>query len=167
MKNAPSPADTTPMLGTLLRMPYQAMMRDAMEPALIANGYGDIRIAHFPMLQALANHPEGMRATDLSVFARITKQSIGYLVDHLGACGYIERIADPADRRAKVIRLSAKGWEAGRLIRAVVRHVERDWATRIGSDRLEELRGILQDLIVSLARDPVPPLPTGSPDLES
>lgn len=159
MKDIPTPRDTTPMLGTLLRMPYQAMMRDAMEPALMANGHGDLRIAHFPMLQALANHPEGMRATELAAFARITKQSIGYLVDHLGECGYIERVPDPVDRRAKVIRLSAKGWEAGLLVREVVRHVERDWAARIGADRVEELRSILQDLIASLALEPIPPLP--------
>ena len=46
-------------LGTLLRMPYQAMMADAVEPALSAAGFDDIRAAHLPVIQALAMNPEG------------------------------------------------------------------------------------------------------------
>ena len=97
-------------LGTLLRMPYQAMMADGVEPALSAAGFGDIRAAHLPVIQALAMNPEGMRSTTLASYARMTKQSMGYLVHHLSEGGYVERAPDPGDLRAKVIRLTPRGW---------------------------------------------------------
>ena len=56
-------------LGTLLRMPYQAMMTDAVEPALSAAGFDDIRAAHLPVIQALAMNPEGLRSTELAAYA--------------------------------------------------------------------------------------------------
>jgi len=139
-------------LGTLLRMPYQAMMTAAVEPALAAAGFGDLRTAHLPVIQALATHPAGLRATALAAYARITKQSMGYLVDHLGAGGYVERVPDPTDQRAKVVRLTPRGWAASRSIRAAVRDVEADWARRVGAARVEQLRAILRDLVAGLDR---------------
>jgi DNA-binding MarR family transcriptional regulator len=139
-------------LGTLLRMPYQAMMTESVEPALSSAGYGDIRSAHLPVIQALARNPSGMRATELANYARITKQSMGYLVDHLDAGGYVQRAPDPTDQRAKVVRLTPRGWMAGGTIRAAVRDVEADWARRVGAARIEHLRAILRDLVASYER---------------
>ena len=144
--------ETEPLLGALLRMPYQVMMTDAVEPGLAAAGYHDIRTAHLPVLQALTWHPTGLRATELAAHSRITKQSMGYLVDHLEEHGYIERAPDPGDGRAKVVRLTPRGWEVIQLIRDAVRRVEDDWSRRIGAPRVEQLRGILRDLVEALQR---------------
>ena len=146
------PEEVEPLLGALLRMPYQAMMTDAVEPELIAAGYDDIRTAHLPVLQALTRHSGGLRATELAANSRITKQSMGYLVDHLEAHGYVERVADPDDGRAKVVRLTPRGWEVIQVIRDAFRRVEDDWGRRIGAVRVEQLRGILHGLVVSLDR---------------
>lgn len=137
-------------LGTLLRMPYQVMIEGSVGPALAEMGFGDVRIAHFPVIQALGMNPDGLRATDLATYARITKQSMGYLVDHLSEGGYVERVSDPEDGRAKVIRLTPRGWTLGRSIRDLVLEVERDWAERVGPDRIRELRAILRELVDSL-----------------
>ena len=139
-------------LGTLLRLPYQAMMTDVVEPALSSAGCGDIRSAHLPVIQALAMHPDGLRATELAAYARITKQSMGSLVDHLGRAGYVERVPDPGDLRAKVVRLTPRGWTASRNIRDAVLEVEADWAQRVGTERVALLRAILQDLVASYGR---------------
>jgi DNA-binding MarR family transcriptional regulator len=147
-------AETEPLLGALLRIPYQAMMVDAVEPALAAAGFADIRLAHLPALQALTRRPAGLRATDLAAEARITKQSMGYLVDSLEAGGYVERVPDPSDGRAKVVRLTTKGRAAVRAIRGAVRQAEADWAARIGADRVAQLRAILEDLAASLEAQP-------------
>jgi DNA-binding MarR family transcriptional regulator len=144
-------ADVTEFgLGTLLRMPYQVLITETLEPALADAGFGDIRSAHLPVVRALASNPDGLRATELAMYARITKQSVGYLVDHLSAGGYVERVPDPTDQRAKMVRLTPHGWAAGRTILATVREVEADWAQRVGADRMTCLREILQDLVTSL-----------------
>lgn len=146
------PEETEPLLGALLRIPYQAMMTEGVEPGLDAAGYGDVRSAHLPVVQALTWRPAGLRATELASHSRITKQSMGYLVDYLEARGYIERVPDPADGRAKVVRLTPRGWAMTRTIRDAVRRVEADWAQRVGAVRIEELRSILRDLVVALER---------------
>ncbi|HEX5167391.1 MAG TPA: MarR family transcriptional regulator [Thermomicrobiales bacterium] len=144
-------ADVTEFgLGTLLRMPYQVMITETLEPALAAAGFGEIRSAHLPVIRALSSNPDGLRATELAMYARITKQSAGYLVDNLSAGGYVERVPDPTDQRAKMVRLTPRGWTAGRTILATVRGVEADWAQRIGAARITCLRQILQELVISL-----------------
>jgi len=137
-------------MGTLLRMPYQVMITERVEPALAEAGFGEVRSAHLPVIRALASNPDGLRATDLARYSRITKQSVGYLVDHLSAGGYVERVPDPTDQRAKMVRLTPNGWAAGRLILTTVREVEADWAQRVGADRMTCLREILQELVTSL-----------------
>jgi DNA-binding MarR family transcriptional regulator len=144
--------ETEPGLGTLLRVSHQVMMSEGVEPALAAAGFGDIRSAHLPVFQALASNPEGMRSIELATYARITKQSMGYLVDHLEAGGYVERAPDPTDQRARVVRLTPRGWMASRKIRAAVREVETEWAGRVGAVRMAQLRAILEELVASFER---------------
>ena len=131
-------------------MPYQAMLTSGVEPALAAAGFEDIRGAHLPVFQSLASNPTGMRSTDLAAYARITKQSMGSLVDHLQTCGYVERATDTTDQRAKVVRLTERGWEASRFIRSAVRNVEDEWGRRIGVARMEELQAVLKELVATL-----------------
>ena len=47
-----------------------------------------------------------MRLTELATLAGMTKQSVGEIVDDLVDLGYVERIPDPADSRAKLICLT-------------------------------------------------------------
>jgi len=139
-------------LGTLLRIPYQAMMAEGVEPALERAGFGDIRSAHLPVIQALSTSPTGLRSTELATYARITKQSMGYLVDHLSAGGYVERVPDPSDQRAKAVCLTPRGLELSRAIRAAVRDIEEEWAERVGATQMQQLRAVLQELVASLGR---------------
>lgn len=139
-------------LGTLLRIPYQVMMAEGVEPGLSAAGYDDVRSAHLPVIQALASNPAGLRSTELATHARITKQSMGYLVDHLDAGGYVERVPDPTDQRAKVVCLTQRGWELSRTIRSAVLDVEAEWAERVGPARMKQLRATLRDLVTGFER---------------
>jgi len=139
-------------LGTLLRIPYQVMMAEAVEPGLSAAGYDDVRSAHLPVIQALASNPSGLRSTELATYARITKQSMGYLVDHLDGGGYVERVPDPTDQRAKVVCLTSRGWELSRTIRSAVLDVEAEWAERVCTARMKQLRATLRDLVAGFER---------------
>ncbi len=143
------PEETEPLLGALLRMPYQAMMAGAVEPALAAAGFGDVRSAHLPVLQALTQHPAGLRATELAAHARITKQSMGYLVDHLEAGGYVERAPDPADRRARVVRLTPRGRAMLRAALPIIGEIEAAWLRRMGRGAGPDLRSALERAITA------------------
>ena len=140
-----------PGLGTLLRMSYQ-VMAGSVEPALANAGFGDVRSAHLPVIQALSRSSSGLRSTELATYARITKQSMGYLIDSLAAGAYVERVPDPTDQRAKAVCLTPRGWEVSRTIRSAVLDVEADWAERVGAERMKQLRATLSDLVTDFGR---------------
>ena len=58
--------------------------------------------------------------------------------------GYIERVPDPDDGRAKIIRLTDKGRAAQSLGRELIADVERDWAERYGEEQIAALREALE-----------------------
>jgi DNA-binding MarR family transcriptional regulator len=139
--------DTAPQLGALLRLAHQAMSQE-LSRWLIESGHADLQPAHSAAIQALWTRPEGARLTTLAQAARITKQSMGALVDHLCHAGYAERVADPDDRRASRVRLTGRGRAFTEEVRAFSRRVEADWAGRVGERRVKNLRETLALLVV-------------------
>lgn len=131
-------------IGQLLRIPYQQFLA-RLHDGLAAAGYPDIHPAHGNnIFQHLDT--EGTRLTDLAERAQLTKQSVGDLVEYLEARGYIERVPDPVDGRAKLIRLTAKGWEVTAVAEELIWQIEMEWAQRLGQDSLEQLRSSLERL---------------------
>ena len=68
--------------------------------------------------------PDGTRLTELAAAAQVTKQTAGSLVDQLERAGYARRTPDPADARARLVRLAERGELARRLAEPVVAEVE-------------------------------------------
>lgn len=132
------------MLGAMLRIPFQAIVARISE-GLRARGFTDLRPAHFVIFQHI--RPEGSRLTELAEQAQITKQSAGALVDTLMAYGYVERLPDPKDGRAKTVRLTKRGWELDKAAREILSRVEQEWAEQLGDQRLAQLKQTLKDLI--------------------
>lgn len=88
----------------------------------------------------------GTRLTDLAEQAQVTKQSAGFLVDQLERAGYVERVADPADARARLVRFTARGREVVAAARRVERQVLREWKRHLGPDRFAALQDALTAL---------------------
>jgi len=135
------------MIGALLRIPREATIQRVMA-GLVAAGFDDVRPAHFTVFQHMPL--EGIRLTALADAALLTKQSMGYLVDDLEAHGYVERAPDPADRRAKVVRLTARGRRLDDTVRAVILKIEADWSRRLGPENYQQLAQLLRALIATL-----------------
>lgn len=142
----PSGSDRGPLLGALLRLAHQSFIRDV-TAGLAAAGYDDVPPAHFAVTQALWARPDGARLVELAAAARLTKQSMAALVDHLVARGYVERVPDPSDGRARTIRFTERGWEFARAARRLVERVEAGWKKRAGTRRIEGLRETLRLLL--------------------
>ena len=104
--------------------------------------YSDIRVTHGCVFGNI--DPEGSRLTDLADRAHMTKQSVGEVASDLEQRGYIERVPDPSDGRAKLIRLTARGLAAQTIGRGLIDDIERDWAERFGIERVAALREALE-----------------------
>jgi DNA-binding MarR family transcriptional regulator len=138
-------ADKGPLLGALLRLAHQSFIKE-ITSGLSEAGFSDLQPAHFSATQPLWDHPGGLRLNELANRARITKQSMGELVNQLVLRGYLERVTDPEDGRARLILLTALGLKATRLTRKLVHNVEKNWSQQIGNKRIEDLRATLKML---------------------
>ncbi|BDU07030.1 MarR family transcriptional regulator [Nocardia cyriacigeorgica] len=132
-----------PMLGLLLFLPYRAI-ENRVFAALAEAGYRDITLAQARIVQRIA--PGGIRLTELAEQAQVTKQTAGFLVDQLERAGYVERVPDPTDGRARLVRLSARGQQATSVANAVAAEVENEWADYLGPRTTEQLRRALTRL---------------------
>jgi DNA-binding MarR family transcriptional regulator len=88
----------------------------------------------------------------------MTKQSVGEIVDNLVELGYVERIPDPDDKRAKLIRLTAKGEEAQGVGLEIFTRIEARWAERFGAERMDGMRVLLEEIANVKAPQAVPEL---------
>ena len=134
---------TEPNVGVLLFLPYRAMEARVFS-GLAAAGCDDFTPAQARVFARIA--PEGSRLTDLASQAGITKQSAGFLVDQLERAGYVARVPDPADGRARLVRITERGERSVQISRGIVAVVEAEWTAHLGADRMTELRRILADL---------------------
>jgi len=123
---------------------------------LVGAGYGDIRPGHGCVFRFL--HDGGMRLTELAGLADMTKQSAGEVIDDLVDLGYVERIPDPQDRRAKLIRLTPRGEVAQSIGFGLFGQLEDRWAERYGSERLAQLRELLEEIAATEDPEAVPEL---------
>jgi DNA-binding MarR family transcriptional regulator len=108
-----------------------------------AAGFADIRPGHGCVFGGI--DPEnGSRLTDLADRAMMTKQSVGEVVSDLEKRGYVERVPDPDDGRAKIIRLTAKGRDVYLTGWQLNDEIEKQWAARFGEDNVAVLREALE-----------------------
>ncbi|MBO6202160.1 MAG: MarR family transcriptional regulator [Selenomonas sp.] len=80
---------------------------------LLHNNFGrqtqvPLPLNQFGVLCALSD-TEGMTITDISRQLNISKQQMTNIIEKLVNCCYIDKAADPHDRRRSVITLSQKG----------------------------------------------------------
>jgi DNA-binding MarR family transcriptional regulator len=127
-----------------LRVEAGALVAGAAGDGFVVTGQGRVTAAHFRLLDRLP--PEGARASDLAVSMGVTKQALGQLVQQLADRGYVETVADPRDRRAKLVRATSRGTAAVRTAREAVARVEEQWRAEVGAERYAVFRAVLGEL---------------------
>jgi DNA-binding MarR family transcriptional regulator len=76
----------------------------------------------------------------------MSKQAAAFLVSDLEADGYVERVPDLTDRRARLIQITPRGRAAVAVALVEQRRIEAEWEARLGSQRMADLRATLEDL---------------------
>jgi len=112
--------------------------------ALAQSGFGDVTPAQGRVFRVI--RAEGSRLTDIAHAAHVTKQTAGFLIDQLIRAGYVERTPDPADARARLIKIAPKGEAVIPVGAAVIANVEAEWAAMLGQERIDQLRETLRML---------------------
>ncbi|MGF1471265.1 MAG: MarR family winged helix-turn-helix transcriptional regulator [Rubrobacteraceae bacterium] len=130
----------------LLRNPYEAFLRE-IHDSLAAAGYAD----SYPSWGTNVFHylrEGGLRLTDLAGRTHTTKQAMLYVVNRLEEAGYVERVPDPVDGRASIIRLTERGWEVRRVADDIMARMEDECTRRLGEQRMRQFK----ELTVEVSR---------------
>lgn len=134
-----------PDLARLLLAAHRSLA-DEWVASMAERGYPGARAGH-AVIALTIDRRTGTRLTDLAERARMTKQGMMLLVDDLEARGFVRRVADPEDARAKIVRLTTKGRtyvaESRRVLQAVEGRVRRAWGDR----RYQQTRAVLEWLV--------------------
>lgn len=109
--------------------------------AVQAAGHTDITLAQARLAAGI--DPDGTRLSVLAERAQIAKQTATALVDRLEASGYVERVPDPDDGRARLVRLTERALAEAPVARAEEQRIEQEWEAHLGPGRMRALREAL------------------------
>ena len=139
-----------PLIGLLAEV--KDAISDELYTRLHEMGHGGIRPAHGCVF-GFIDRGGGIRLTALAERSGLTKQAVGEAVADLERLGYVERVPDPSDGRAKIIRLTERGGQVAAAAEEIFADIERRFAAEVGDERLVEFRDTLRRIFL-LTRAP-------------
>jgi DNA-binding MarR family transcriptional regulator len=128
-------------LAVLLREAFVAL-NDLVLARLAERGHDAVRPAHGAVFQYLDD--TGTTVSLLAERAQMTKQAMAELVRHLETHGYVVRVPDPADRRAKLVLPTDRGHDVMAVAQQLVPEIEDRIRGVLGADRVLALRDDLE-----------------------
>ncbi len=132
------------LFSQLLRRPYEAFLTKV-HAGLAAAGFADTAPSWGSNIFFYLREG-GLRLTELAERAHTTKQAMRYTVNQLEAAGYLERVPDPTDGRAKIIRLTERGWAVRRVADEIIASIEDECVRHLGEQRMRQFEGLMKDV---------------------
>ncbi len=126
-----------PLTLTMLMREAFVALNGVVLARLAERGHPEVRAAHSAVFQYLDD--TGTTVSALAERAQMTKQAMAELVHHLEAHGYVSRVPDPADRRAKLVLATERGREVLGIARALVPEIEERVGAVVGAERVPSL----------------------------
>jgi DNA-binding MarR family transcriptional regulator len=133
---------STPRYFGLLRLAFDQALTAVL--AQVGPRHPELRPAHLQLFRF--GGIDGSHTAELAAHAGMTKQSMHELVTHLERHEYLVREPDPADPRAKRVRLTPSGRKLERQINDAIADLLDDWEAKLGRERFDELWAMLQEL---------------------
>lgn len=127
-------------IGALLRFAL-ADVRQRIYAGVVRAGFDDVRPTHVTLFRWPG--PDGRRPGQVAGDTQLSKQRVRDLLRDLERWGYLRLEADPADGRARIIRLTARGRRLHRTAVDVHAALERAWSARVGAAPYGALRDVL------------------------
>ena len=118
---------------------------DRLRADFAAQGMAGLRPMHALLLIPLLGG--GRHASSIATDLGVTRQAVAQVVTTLERDGYVRRVTDPGDARAKLVCLTPRGRAALRAMQASARAVEETWRERLGDERLADFRATLLTLL--------------------
>lgn len=132
------------LIGALLAV-LSDIVRRRVAAAAVAAGFLDWRPTYAAVFMWLG--AGGDRISVLAERVGVSKQAMGETIAYLEQHGYVERIPDPTDGRAVLVRRTERGWAVNQVARRVVEEVQDEWRQALGDDDFTQLLEHLRRLV--------------------
>lgn len=106
----------------------------------------DITSVQFAAMNALNAHP-GIDQAGIAALIAYDRATIGGVIDRLEAKGLVERVVSTRDRRAREVRLTARGAETFAALLPIVRAVQDEILAPLAPDERAPFMAAMQKLI--------------------
>jgi len=126
-------------------------LADLVQERLAARGFADLRFADGVLFQHLVGGPRPIG--DLAQRLGVTQQAASKAVTDLERRGYVERLTDPGDRRARRAALTARGEQAIDAARRERAALEAELEAAHGAGRVAAARELLADVLAATGRE--------------
>jgi DNA-binding MarR family transcriptional regulator len=100
-------------------------------------GHAETRIAQLSLTRNL--DVEGTRLTELARRASMSKQAMGELVDQCTELGLVDRVADPSDGRARIVKFTRAGLTWLNALRDAIDIAEREMRAELGKTTMDTI----------------------------
>jgi len=130
--------------GILLGLAYQQFV-DALNARLREGGFTDLKPSFGYVIRAVDHEP--LTATRLASRLHMTPQGAAKLIDELVDRGFIQRLPEQTDKRARRLVLAVRGEQLLTEARAFHQAFEQRFAQRHGLRRAAALRSALEALV--------------------
>ncbi len=123
----------------VLRLATQLV--EGVQAGVAESGFDDVRPVHGFAFVRLSESPA--TTAQLAEHLGITKQAASELVQHLVDRGYLTRVVDPTDRRARLLVLTERGHDCTRAAQVAALRTVAGWEQRLTPDQVAGLRDAL------------------------
>jgi DNA-binding MarR family transcriptional regulator len=114
---------------------------DQLNAAVAEAGISDMRVSFGFVIRALS--ARGRTLTELAEMLSVTKQAAIKVVDEMERRGFLTRVPDPEDRRAKRLELTDKGRRVRAAAVAASHELEHELRSDLGDGDVEAMRRTL------------------------
>ncbi|ROO89989.1 DNA-binding MarR family transcriptional regulator [Actinocorallia herbida] len=126
-----------------LLLAFRALI-DELHTRLAERGHPEMRPMHGFVFQAVG--PEGCSTAELGRRLGVTKQAAAKTVESLERLGYLTRVPDPADARARIVRLTPRGVSALSDSAEIFDALRAEWSEALGPARLATVEDALRTM---------------------
>lgn len=120
-------------------------LTDAIQDGVTSRGFTDVRPAHgFAFVRISAGDAT---TADVAEYLGITKQAASQLVEQLVTRGYLTRVPDPSDGRARLLLLTDRGQACTAAARDAATDAIDSWRARLGARDITTLDRTLTALL--------------------
>jgi DNA-binding MarR family transcriptional regulator len=148
----PEPAAQEPLAFSALVLALAGELVQGIHDRVVAAGFDDLRPAHGFAFARISYG--GATTAELAEHLGVTKQAAAQLVDELVRKGYVERTPHPTDARARLLRLTERGWACTRAADAAAVEAVAPFRDQLGAERFAAL---VRDLAALGPKGPIRP----------